>query len=517
VKRIAFHPLLISLFPVLTLLAHNIEQVKPSVALRSLAVSLAGAAVFYLLLRLVCRDWKRSAILATIVLVWFFSYGHIYDAVKNVQIAGLLVGRHGFLFPVWLLTLALASWWAVKKLKDTAAMTLAFNGIAFAILILPLFQIVRFEIRSRQTWQDSSQAIAASGIRIPEGSLPPDIYYIILDSYARGDILQSEFGYDNTPFLDDLAEMGFYVADCSLSNYSHTDLSLASSLNFDYLPALGDRFVSTNTNRSDLWPLIRHGAARKMLEELGYTSIAFETGYYWTGWYDADHFLSPPHQGTLSDLFTTGGLNSFEVMYLRSTAGLLLVDFAQKLGLPQKLVPDVDYPNRAHRELELYVLGQLQFDRVPSLQSPKLVFVHLVVPHPPNVFGPNGENVVVPDSDKMGYRDQVIYISKQIKTIVKDIIDRSDHPPVIVLQGDHGSVQLRGEAHMAILNAYYLPGVDPSRLYASISPVNTFRVIFDQYFGGQFPLLEDVSYLSTRTTPYKFNIVTNTRPGCEGK
>ena len=127
---------------------------------------------------------------------------------------------------------------------------------------------------------------------------------------------------------------------------------------------------------------------RKLLEGLGYTSVAFETGYYWTGWYDADYFMSPPRQGTLSNLFTSGGLNSFEVMYLRSTAGLLLVDFAQKLGLPQKLVPDVNYPNQVHREQVLYILGQLRFDRVPSLQGPKLVFVHLVDPPSTQCFRP---------------------------------------------------------------------------------------------------------------------------------
>jgi hypothetical protein len=516
-KRIGLHPLLFSLFPALTLLAHNIEQVKPNVALRSLAVSFTGAVLLFLLLRLLCRDWKRAAILASIGLAWFCSYGHLYAAVKNVQIAGFLLGRHALLLPIWLLTLALAVWWAVKKLKDTADLTLALNVISLAILVIPLAQITLFEVRTQQAARNTPASVTANEIRIPQGTTPPDIYYIILDSYTRGDILQAEFGYDNTTFLEALTKMGFYVAPCSLSNYSHTDLSLASSLNFNYLSELGDSFVSSNTGRANLWPLIRHSAVRRMLEQLGYISVAFESGYYWTGWYDADYFYSPPSQGTLNNLFTSGGLNNFEVMYLRSTAGLLLVDFAQKLGLPQKLVPDVDYPNRTRREQVLYVLGQLQFDRVPSLQGPKLVFVHLVTPHPPNVFGPNGERVVLSDSDKMGYRDQVIFISQQIKAIVKDIIDKSDRPPVIIIQGDHGSVQLRGDGHVAILNAYYLPGTDPASLYPSISPVNTFRLIFNQYFGGSYPLLEDMSYISNRDSPYKFTVVPNTRPGCEGK
>ena len=70
---------------------------------------------------------------------------------------------------------------------------------------------------------------------------------------------------------------------------------------------------------------------------------------------------------------------------------------------------------------------------------------------------------------------------------------------------------------MDILNAYYLPGADPPPCMPQISPVNTFRVIFNQYFGGHYPLLEDVSYLSGYDSPYNFEIIPNTRPGCGEK
>ena len=40
-----------------------------------------------------------------------------------------------------------------------------------------------------------------------------------------------------------------------------------------------------------------------------------------------------------------------------------------------------------------------------------------------------------------------------------------------------------------ILNAYYLPGADPRVFYPTISPVNSFRVVFNTYFGASLPLL----------------------------
>ena len=63
---------------------------------------------------------------------------------------------------------------------------------------------------------------------------------------------------------------------------------------------------------------------------------------------------------------------------------------------------------------------------------------------------------------------------------------------------------------MGILNAYYLPGVDSSLLYPSITPVNSFRLAFDLYFGTHLGLLPDVSYTYVDYNhPYQFLDVTN--------
>jgi hypothetical protein len=45
-----------------------------------------------------------------------------------------------------------------------------------------------------------------------------------------------------------------------------------------------------------------------------------------------------------------------------------------------------------------------------------------------------------------------------------------------------------------ILNAIYFPNGDYSALYETITPVNTFRVVFNQYFGQDVPLLPDSSH-----------------------
>ena len=62
---------------------------------------------------------------------------------------------------------------------------------------------------------------------------------------------------------------------------------------------------------------------------------------------------------------------------------------------------------------------------------------------------------------------------------------------------------------MTILNGYYLPNGGDKQLYNVITPVNTFRVIFNHYFNADYPLLKDENFFSTASHPYKFINVTD--------
>jgi hypothetical protein len=63
---------------------------------------------------------------------------------------------------------------------------------------------------------------------------------------------------------------------------------------------------------------------------------------------------------------------------------------------------------------------------------------------------------------------------------------------------------------MGILNAYYLPGTGQAGLYPSITPVNSFRVVFNAYFGTDLPILPDRSYIFTNQLHlYDFRDITD--------
>ena len=91
-----------------------------------------------------------------------------------------------------------------------------------------------------------------------------------------------------------------------------------------------------------------------------------------------------------------------------------------------------------------------------------------------------------------------IIVNARLIPILQEILDRSSTPPIIIIQGDHGFPVIKDTPSTGnispILNAYYLPGLGQDGLYPTISPVNTFRLIFNDYFGGQYELLLDQSY-----------------------
>src|SRR3990170_4194469 len=134
-------------------------------------------------------------------------------------------------------------------------------------------------------------------------------------------------------------------------------------------------------------------------------------------------------------------------------------------------------------------------------------------PLDPYVFGKNCEEL--PSTAKasvLSYLDHVSCANQKTEKLVETILASSKIPPIIVIQADEGPYNMiypmpKGRFNFKdasddtlnerfpILNALYLPGVDTSDLYPSMTPVNTFRFIFNKYFGADLELLPDKNYI----------------------
>jgi hypothetical protein len=269
-----------------------------------------------------------------------------------------------------------------------------------------------------------------------------------------------------------------------------------------YVTALDPALTPENTDRVPLWNLLKDNQVKALFRELGYKIFAFETGYDFTHLKNVDVFYSPERKG----------FNEFEILYVRTTLARLLDDAG--------VLARFHYtPEDRKRELILFDLEKLP--ELPSAPGPKFVFAHLVIPHQPFVFGPQGEPFVVPENVlrgktyytnrgyKLGYANQAEFISDRILQVVQSILEKSSVPPIIIIQGDHGPSHFDIPSRMGILNAYYFPGQE-SALYPQITPVNSFRLLFNTYFDTDFDLLDDVSYYSQYPYAYQFESIPNT-------
>ena len=511
-KIIVLHPFLLAAYPVIALLAYNIEEIKISDGIRALVISLLASVILFSLLTLVTRSMHKAALITTLTVILFCSYGHIYHFIRQEFTFGALIGRHRLLMPVYLAVMILGILWVTIKSRPNQTIHQFLNMFSIIALIFPIFQIAGYSIRSRSSANPASLAVADSTLHLPINQPAPDIYYIILDAYSRDDVLKKFYKIDNSAFLNELSKSGFFLARCSMSNYAQTQLSLVSSLNMNYLDALSDQYRPGNTSRVGLSELIKHNKVRQDLKGLGYTIYAFETGFKTTEWDDADYYLSQQSK-VFSILQFGGGITDFELMIMRNSAILLIEDGV--LILPRFIQPDFENPLRIHRDRILFVLSKLE--NLAKTPGPKFVFAHLVIPHPPYVFAPNGDftNYDVPDDP--GYKNQVAYIDQQIIALTNKLIANSNTPPIIVIQADHGGINTPPDGRTKILNAYYLPNDGNKLLYPNITPVNTFRIILDYYFSGKYDLLKDVSYFSVYQRPYEYSVIDERRPDCPAK
>lgn len=489
--------LLLSVYPVLSLLAGNLGQVPPSAALRSGVISAAGGLALFVLLRLLLRDWLKAALVTVLFLALFFSYGRIYEPLENQVLFGMRPFRHRFMLPLWGVLFSLGTFAILHWKSAPRELLQILATVATVLVVLASGQLAYTGLRNKAHAVQARNAADEPALQQTTSASSPDIYYIILDGYTREDGLRDEYGFDNSAFIAELQKMGFVIPDCTQSNYAYTALSLSSTLHMDYLEK-----YSTFIQRRDMdrdWmayrDLILHNTVRSNLEALGYQTVAFETGYWWADMDDAKYFITG-NNNPLEAWKSGHDISDFEDLYLRTTAFRVILE--AETNLRQKLAPTILTVAERRYYTVNFVLGQLgDTARIPGK---KFVYAHLVAPHPPFVFTEKGEYRDL-EWKTEGYIPEISYLNGKVLEAVRQILANSTTPPVIILQGDHGW----GDAsRMKILNAYYLPGDARQRIYPAITPVNTFRIIFDAYFGAKYSLLPDASYFSTEEKVYQF-------------
>lgn len=489
------HPFFFALYPIIELRNYNITYVDSAAVVRPILLALFFTFALWLVFRFFTREWSKSGIITTLLVIAFFSYGHVFIQIETAT--GAMI-RHRYLILIFAGFLLAVGVFVLTRMKNTDALVrflTVMGTVLFAYASFQSFQHDYSVYRSAQEQKKSMDSFLQQAE--PAGNHPkPDIYLILLDAHTSAYTLQEEFGYDNSAFTQDLESMGFYVAECAQSNYPVTNLSVTST------------FYANYHETPTLYPLYS-SLTIETLRARGYEVITFQNrsrGHFSLG---EDQRLSR-NQMLLGQIDLTGGLSEFDFMLIQTSLLRLAIDMPQLLPWFRVQSPqEIEYYE--HYQQTYFILDELK--RLPQTSRPKFVFAHLLVPHSPFIFTPDGDFLWADDPVK-GYISNVKFIDAQITQVVKEIIKSTETPPVIIIMGDHGPTGVPSletpQRRMSILNAYYVKDEAKADLYPAITPVNTFRVIFNHYFGTAYPLLEDKSYYTGDMNAFTpENLVTN--------
>ncbi|MDD5040573.1 MAG: hypothetical protein PHY34_05495 [Patescibacteria group bacterium] len=510
--KTTLHPFFLAVYPILALYQYNSDEITLESTLVPILVSLAGATVAFLIAWAAMRNSRKAALVVAVSQLVFFSYGHLFGTFGNHAVASTHISLHAFAVPTMVIFIGgAAALIRISKYTFTK-LTLILNAVSGALVVSLLATIILNAVSATQIDYSIRDGLGALN-PTQSGAEKPDIYYIILDGYPNSAVLKKFYRFDNSVFIKSLQDHGFYVADYSTSNYATTFLSLASSLNGIYLDEIDPPLSPSETNRAIPYSLTHNNAVGRLLQENGYSFINVASG---TG--------LPTNDLKLADRkIRCGSIDEFSLVLIQTT---LLNPF-------ERLLVKNDRQN-------LVQCSFREIKNIPLREEPTFTLAHLLVPHPPYLFRADGSPIQNPVmkltggvwADTESFIEQIQFVNAQTEALIDSLLATSPTPPIIIIQADHSTVSSFAQPsngrnaetayesnwnnptddmireRMGILNAFYLPNKETGTLYQTMTPVNTFRIVMNMYFGAKNEILEDRNFFSSYSTPYAFRDVT---------
>ena len=525
IKLNIIHPFLFAIFPIMFLYSENIhllpftEIILPSIIVVGLSI------IAYFSMCFILKNKIKAAFIVTLFLIIFFSYGHIYNLINASELDNFEISRHRYLLIPFFGLLAFGIIYFVKTKRKLDNVTTITNFISCGIIGIILFNVIvdttqdnffgsaklnenerlfgfgaspnTFDTIFSSSIQD--QKLIQKNIVSPNNKFP-DIYYIILDEYGSNNTLEKFFGYDNSKFVSFLVKNGFFVVSESHSNYPTTIQSLSSSLNMEYVNYLTEKVGKESKNFRVLNQILGDNKVMQKLHAEGYNII--NMGSLW----------GPNNE------FKNVNANICEFKEINRDSLLRELLQTSMISHLQEM-----WTNQVSRDRVFCIFDELSTLN-QKFSSPKFVFVHVMLPHAPYIFGPNGEDVNpgVSLDDKpwdlrKAHTDQIKFVNKKIRILTDTLLSQNSNS-IMIIQGDTGSA-FDGDwdnpsedliiERMSNLNAIYFPNGNYESFSEHITPVNSFRIIFNEFFDANYTLLEDKMYWSSGSKPYAHKDVSN--------
>lgn len=475
-----------------TMIAGLLTQITRGIHSASLGIALLGTAMVAVIATTLAvvlyfavfrRNLRRSlAVTAALVFVCFtWIYWTTIGAAIAEPIGVAAVGD------VATVLIPVAIVWIAARFGERDRFAIVATGLTFAIVLIMAFVV------APKVGRAPSPPVA-----VVDGAAHPNTVLLILDGYAREDVLVNDYNPGGLSLADALERRGFVVRDDAVTNYSITYASLSSMVAMDYPFDEGmrteDEVVEMRALLAGVNPFV--GGYR----EAGYTIVKSENG--WAGsacgsWIDECYQTGIVR----TSLWAVGQLTPFAPIQ-RSFFGhpFTSVGLQQIRELPDRLDADGS--------------------------SPRLILAHMTVPHAPAQLDASckinpqgvgaGLHLVNPgDSDAMvdearaRYVGQVECVDREVLASIDSLLEQDPDLAILVV-ADHGP-DSRGQLglnhdewtddalieRMSVLSAIRVPEwCDQDG--PALTTVNTMRKLAACSLGTEFDALPDRSYWAPR-------------------
>ena len=507
ISHIILHPILFAIFLILSVFSYNVQELSFQETFLPLFLVLVFTVGIWISLRYILKNARKSAFIISLLLVLFFSFGHVYNLVDDVTINGFDIGKSRYLLVPFLISLVVGVYYFIRTNRKLNNATTITNFITITIILIVSVNIGTSYITNNENFYDDKTIVNSffpmldteSVFTQSDKSELPDVYYIILDGYAGTNSLKEFLGFDNQKFVRFLNDREFYVHPQSYSNYPTTPTSMAATLNMQYVNQLADIVGSDLNDMHPTFKIIQENLVMKYFKSKGYTLIGYNTG-----------------------ILHLDETKKFDFYYCESDT--LLDNKVISSMLHQSIIGYFVEKVRYQEYRDSILCAFSELPEIKNIDEPTFLYAHFNMPHAPYIFSSNGEPFDPARQSNLGssgnvddYINYLKFTNMKMQKLVEHLLD-TDDPPIIIIQSDHGSGfgldwenptddMLREK--MSNFQAFYLPNGDSSLMSEATTPVNIFRVLFNSHFNENHEILTDKIFWVLWNKPYDFTDITN--------
>ncbi len=312
----------------------------------------------------------------------------------------------------------------------------------------------------------------------------PNVYLLVMDEYQGTHTMKKHFGFNNKPFIDSLIKRSFFIPSQPISNYNRTSLSILALLDMSYVK---------NFTQDDLASGMAYNMSAKAISSNKTMQFFRTNGYKVIN----NSFFPNAQSGSIRELF----LSTEERLLLDKTFGhVFMYDLVASVSSNNLHLFLKDGPAKT----DFYnqkVIAKTKKD-IENSKSPCFIYSHFMMPHFPYLRDSSGKlkdigRAYVESNEgrnKKSYLSYLLYCNTILIDIVDDIL-RKDPDAIIILASDHGMRQaLKADFFLTEFNnflAVHTPGNNYNGFTDTTSLVNVFRIILNNHFRQNLPLLKD--------------------------